>query len=66
MPLQNLHPSIRAGMEHYPHDQRGNEREDGLHIPGDLSTHRPGRFKGLDSEAEVGGGLGAEEVEDRI
>ncbi|KAF6220060.1 hypothetical protein HO133_003885 [Letharia lupina] len=53
-------------QERYPRDQFGNERKEGLHIPGDLSTHRPGHFKRLDSEAKVGGGLGAEEVEDRI
>lgn len=52
--------------EHYPRDSKGNERRVGLHLPGDLSTNRPGRFKRLDSEAKVGGGLGVEEVEDRI
>ena len=78
LPLQNFDPSIRAGIEHYPRgdeteerehyprDSAGNERRTGLHIPGDLSTNRPGHFKRLDSEAKVGGGLGAEEVEDRI
>ena len=76
LPLQSFDPSIRANMEHYPsgsqewehypQDQFGNERKDALHIPGDLSTHRPGHLKRLDSEAKVGGGLGAEEVEDRI
>ena len=76
LPLQSLDPSIRANMEnypsgvqeqeHYPQDHLGNERKDGLHIPGDISTHRPGHFKRLDSEAKVGGGLGAEEVEERI
>lgn len=76
LPLQNFDPSIRADMEHYPpadeepahypRDEVGNERREGLHIPGDLSTHRPGHFKRLDSEAKVGGGLGAEEIEDRI
>lgn len=76
LPLQSLDPSIRANMEHYPsgfeeqehypQDQFGNERKDGLHIPGDMSTHRPGHFKRLDSEAKVGGRLGAEEVEERI
>lgn len=76
LPLQNLDPSIRAEIEdypsgdqeqgHYPRDQFGNERRKGLHIPGDMSTHRPGHFKRLDSEAKIGGGLGAEEVEDRI
>ena len=76
LPLQNLDPSIRADMEHYPpgdeepehypRDEFGNERREGLHIPGDISTHRPGHLKRLDSEAKVGGGLGAEEVEDRI
>ena len=76
--LQSLDPSIRANMEHYPsgiqeqeqehypQDKFGNERKDGLHIPGDMSTHRPGHLKRLDSEAKIGGGLGAEEVEDRI
>ena len=52
--------------EHYPRDGKGNERRVGLHLPGDLSTNRPGRFKRLDSEAKVGGGAGMEEVEDRI
>ena len=76
LPLQNIDPSIRASIEHYPSgdqeqehypkDQLGNERREGLHIPGDMSTHRPGHFKRLDSEAKIGGGLGAEEVEDRI
>ena len=76
LPLQSLDPSIRANIEHYPsgsherahhpQNQFGNERKEGLHIPGDLSTHRPGHLKRLDSEAKVGGGLGAEEVEDRI
>ena len=78
LPLQSLDPSVRATMEYYPSgsgsqeqvrypkDQFGNERKHGLHIPGDMSTHRPGHFKRLDSEAKVGGGLGAEEVEDRI
>lgn len=76
LPLQSLDPSVRADMEHYPsgdqehehypQDQFGNERREGLHIFGDMSTHRPGHFKRLDSEAKVGGGLGAEEVEDRI
>ena len=76
LPLQSFGPSIRADMEHYPSedhdqphypkDQCGNERKVGLHIPGDLSTHRPGHFKRLDSEAKVGGGVGAEEIEDRI
>ena len=75
LPLQDFDPSIRADMEHYPagdqdhehypRDQHGNERKDGLHILGDLSTHRPGHFKRLDSEAKVGAGLGAEEVEER-
>ncbi|KAL8835309.1 MAG: hypothetical protein Q9170_003364 [Blastenia crenularia] len=66
LPLQNFDPSTRADLEHYPHDGFGNERRDPLHIPGDLSTHRPGHLKRLDSEAKVGGGLGAEEVEERI
>ena len=78
LPLQNFDPSIRADIEHYPRgdqteetehyprDSAGNERRAGLHILGDLSTNRPGHFKRLDSEAKVGGGLGAEEVEDRI
>ena len=78
LPLQNFDPSIRADIEHYPRgddnqqtqhyprDSNGNERRMGLHLPGDLSTNRPGHFKRLDSEAKVGGGVGAEEVEDRI
>ena len=77
LPLQNFDPSIRADIEHYPRgddettehyprDSAGNERRMGLHLPGDLSTNRPGRLKRLDSEAKVGGGLGVEEVEDRI
>ena len=60
------YPSGFQEQEHYPRDQFGNERKNGLHIPGDMSTRRPGHFKRLDSEAKVGGGLGAEEVEDRI
>ncbi len=76
LPLQNFEPSVRAEMEdypsgdgergHYPRDQFGNERREGLHIHGDMSTRRPGHFKRLDSEAKVGGGFGAEEIEDRI
>ena len=78
LPLQNFDPSLRADIEHYPRgdereetehyprDSKGNERMVGLHLPGDLSTNRPGRFKRLDSEAKVGGGAGVEEVEDRI
>ncbi|KAL9130807.1 MAG: hypothetical protein Q9217_001110 [Psora testacea] len=69
LPLQNFEPSVRL-MEkaHYPQDSYGNERREAeaLHIPGDLSLNRPGRFKRLDSEAKIGGGHGAEEVEDRI
>ncbi|KAI4131354.1 MAG: hypothetical protein LQ338_001239 [Usnochroma carphineum] len=77
LPLQNFDgPTTRAGHEHYPasdhersfypRDESGKERRDPLHIPGDLSTHRPGHLKRLDSEAKIGGGLGAEEVEERI
>lgn len=76
LPLQNFEPSLRADMEHYPpgdqeqehypQDLFGNERREALHLPGDMSTHRPGHFKRLDSEAKVGIGFGAEEVEDRI
>ncbi|KAL8941463.1 MAG: hypothetical protein Q9211_001819 [Gyalolechia sp. 1 TL-2023] len=77
LPLQNFdEPSVRADIErypasdqepsHYPRDDSGHERREALHIPGDLSTHRPGHLKRLDSEAKVGGGLGAEEVEERI
>ena len=50
----------------YPTNDDGTERRAGLHLPGDLSTNRPGHFKRLDSEAKVGGGHGFEEVEDRI
>ncbi|KAI4176176.1 MAG: hypothetical protein LQ343_001220 [Gyalolechia ehrenbergii] len=77
LPLQNFdEPSVRADIEHYPasdqepshypRDEFGNERREALHIPGDLSTHRPGHLKRIDSEAKIGGGLGAEEVEERI
>ena len=82
LPLQHLSqnlpskPSIRSNIERYPsgdqepvrypRDKYGNERKAGLHIPGDLSTHRPGHFKRLDSEAKIGGGHGAEEVEERL
>lgn len=52
--------------EHYHRDQFGNEREEGLHVPNDISTHRPGHFQRLDLEAKIGGGLGAEKVEDRV
>ena len=37
-----------------------------LHLPGDLSTHRPGYFKRLDSEAEIGGRRGVQETEARL
>ena len=60
------YPSEDPEQEHYPKDQSSNERKIGLHIPGDLSTHRPGHLKRLGSEAKVGGGLRAEEIEDRI
>ncbi|KAI4202044.1 MAG: hypothetical protein LQ350_002832 [Teloschistes chrysophthalmus] len=80
LPLQSFEPSTtRAELEHYsspedqeqqqshyPRDTTGHERREALHIMGDLSTHRPGHLKRLDSEAKVGGGLGAEEVEERI
>lgn len=76
LPLQNFSPSFRTSVEHYrtsdqqrqhyPADQFGNERKKGLHIAGDLSTHRPGHLKRFDSEAKVGGGLGAEEIEERV
>ena len=76
LPLRNFSPSFRASVEHYqtsdeqeehyPVDQDGKERKEGLHIAGDLSTHRPGHLKRLDSEAKIGGGLGAEEIEERI
>ncbi|KAL8825941.1 MAG: hypothetical protein Q9191_004107 [Dirinaria sp. TL-2023a] len=78
LPIQNFEfePTMRASMEHYPrkederiyhpHDQSRHERRERLHIPGDVSTHRPGQFKRLDSEARVGGGLGAKEVEETI
>ena len=78
LPLQNFDPSIRASIERYPrgdeddgkeHDPRdefGNERTRRLHIPGDMSTNRPGYFKRLDSEAKMGGGHGAKEVEHKI
>ena len=38
----------------------GDERKEARHLPGDLSTHRPGNLKGLNS------GFGAEEVEEWI
>lgn len=60
------YPSGNYEHEHYPSDQYGNERREGLHIPGDISTHRPGHLKRLDSEAKIGGGHGAEEVEERL
>ncbi|KAL8720595.1 MAG: hypothetical protein Q9225_002559 [Loekoesia sp. 1 TL-2023] len=76
LPLQEFDPSPRVDLEHYhagdqershyPHDESGRERRDPLHLPGDLSTHRPGHLKKLDSEAKIGGGFGAEEVEERI
>ena len=79
LPLQVFRPSIRAEMEHYPSGVQEQEYERGdrfsegkeeLHLPGDMSTHqfghRPGFFKRLDSEAKVGGGHRAEEVENRI
>ena len=76
LPLQNFSASMKSDnglcsqeyeqRQHYPRDEFGNERKDGLHIPGDMSTHRPGHFKRLDSEAKIGGDCGAEEVEERI
>ncbi len=76
LPLQSLDRSMRTDMDHsnpshmeqahYPEDQFGNERREALQIPGDLSTHRPGHLKRLDSEAKVGGGYGAEEAEERV
>lgn len=50
----------------YSKDEQGRERRVDLHIPGVMSTNRPGHFKRLDSEARIGDGHGAEEVEDRI
>ena len=76
--LQDLGPSNRNGtkaenfptknqeQKHYPREKLSNERQQPLHITGDISTRRPGHFKRLDSEAKVGGGFGAEEVEERI
>lgn len=76
LPLRSLDGSMRTDMEHselsyreqahYPEDPFGNERREALHIPGDLSTRRPGHLKRLDSEAKVGGGFGAEETEERV
>lgn len=71
LPLQKFDSSVKSqansqGDERYPRDADGTERREALHIPGDLSTHRPGHLKRLDSEAKVGGGLGAEEVDHRI
>lgn len=76
LPLQGLDRSMRTNTErsdlstmeqaHYPKNPSGNERREALHIPGDLSTHRPGHLKRLDSEAKVGGGFGAEETEERV
>ena len=76
LPLQGLDRSMRTNTErshpsnaeqaHYPKDPFGNERREALHIPGDISTHRPGHLKRLDSEAKVGGGFGAEEAEERV
>ena len=61
-----LYSQEHEQRQHFPRDEFGNERKDGLHIPGDMSTHRPGHFKRLDSEAKIGGEYGAEEVEERI
>ena len=60
------YPPGTADPPRYPADEQGNERKEALHIPGDLSTRRPGHFKRLDSEAKIGGGLGAEEVDYRL
>ena len=62
-------PSVRqVERAHYPRDGSGRERREdrALHVPGDLSLNRPGRFKRLDSEAKIGGGHGAEDVDYRI
>ena len=75
LPLQNFDSSIASeNMEREVKQRHGEERKSsevsefkpGLHIHGDLSTHRPGHLKRWDSEARIGGGHGVEEVEDRI
>ena len=68
--LQELGTSVKPqhpiAEEDAPWDGSQTHRAQALHIPGDLSTHRPGHFKRLDSEGRVGGGSGAEEARERI
>ena len=74
LPLQNFEGAGRSENVEREVKQHSKERETsetlefkpGLHIPGDLSTSRPGHFKRWDSEARIGGGHGVEEIEDRI
>ena len=56
-------------MKQHTQERRTSESPDtklGLHMYGDLSTSRPGHFKRWYSEARMGGGLGVEEIADRI
>ena len=75
LPLQNFEGTIasdnveREVKQRHADDRKSSEVSEfkpGLHIYGDLSTHRPGHLKRWDSEARIGGGHGVEEVEDRI
>ena len=75
LPLQNFEGAIgyenveREVKQRHADERKSSEVSDfkpGLHIHGDLSTHRPGHFKRWDSEARIGGGHGVEEVEDRM
>ena len=75
LPLQNFEGAIafenveREVKERHEDERRSSEVSEfkpGLHIHGDISTHRPGHLKRWDSEAMIGGGHGVEEIEDRI
>ncbi|KAL8819716.1 MAG: hypothetical protein Q9223_001904 [Gallowayella weberi] len=74
LPLQNFdgvgdarNIEREVHRDKYPRDLNNElDFKPGLHIHGDLSTSRPGHFKRWDSEAQIGGGHGVEEIEDRI
>ena len=62
----NATPQLPVTEDDAPRDGSQTHRAQALHIPGDLSTHRPGHFGRLDSEGKIGGGFGLEEARERI
>ncbi|KAI4231986.1 MAG: hypothetical protein L6R40_007573 [Gallowayella cf. fulva] len=74
LPLQNFEGvgqlgNVERAVHRDDHPKWGSDVstfKPGLHIHGDLSTNRPGHLKRWDSEAQIGGGHGVEEIEDRI